>query len=196
MVKRLQFLTFRQMEIVMENSWTKIYRKGSIFFMWLKLQWTKEPLRILNEPLPLLKEILLGAPTLFTWKAYGVYKMVIQPGAITLSGKQQHFINIPTKGSETLTFTFYGIKEKIRRTVDTSGKDLSIHSLSFPEKIPLSQLKMDINRAEIPDIEQIYIRKISLCQPSENWFIERHFFKMPLPKVNFNLNTVNIPKFK
>ena len=29
------------MEIVMENSWSKIYRKGSIFLLWLKLQWRK-----------------------------------------------------------------------------------------------------------------------------------------------------------
>ena len=77
----------------MENSWSKIYRKGSIFLLWLKLHWRKESLNIKNEPVSLQQEGLAGIPTLLTWQASGVYKMVIQPGSITLSGKQSEIIN-------------------------------------------------------------------------------------------------------
>lgn len=184
------------MEIVMENSWSKIYRKGSIFLLWLKLQWRKEPLSIKNEPVSLHQEGLAGIPTLLTWQASGVYKMVIEPGSITLTGKQQHFIYIPAKGTETLTFTYHGINEKISKTVDMTGKDLIIHSLTFPEKIPLSQFKMGINKSEIPDFDRIHLRDSSLLLPVPKWLLKSPLFRMPLPKVNFNLNTVNIPKFK
>jgi hypothetical protein len=77
-----------------------------------------------------------------------------------------------------------------------TGKDLIIHSLTFPEKIPLSQLKMGINKSEIPDFDRIHLRDSSLLLPVPKWLLKSPLFKMPLPKVNFNLNTVNIPKFK
>jgi len=180
----------------MENRWSKIYRKGSIFLTWLKLLWKKVPLSIEKEPVPLVQEALTGIPILFTWKASGVYKTIIQPGSITLSGNQQHFIYIPAKGSETLTFTYHGINEKISKMVDMTGKDLIIHYHTFPEKIPLSQFKLGINKFEVPDFDQIYLRDSFLLLPLPKWLLKSPLFSMPLPKVNFNLNKVNIPKFK
>lgn len=180
----------------MGNKWSKISQKSSIFYLWLKLQWKKEPLKIKNEPVPLFQEGLTGIPTLLTWHAFGVYKIVVQPGSITLTGKQQHFIYIPAKDSEILTFTYHGINEKISIAVEMTGKDLIIHSNPFPEKIPLSQLKMGINKSKIPDFDRIHLRDTTLLLPRTKWVFKIPFLKIPFPKVNFNLNTVNIPKFK
>jgi hypothetical protein len=164
--------------------------------LWLKLQWKKEPLNLLNKPEQLFQEGLAGIPTLFIWKASGVYKIIIQPGSISLSGNQQQFMYIPSRSSESLTFTYHGIKEKISMVVGLTGKDVTIHSQAFPEKIPLSQLKMGIHRDKILDFDRLQGANRSLLLFKKEWIIQRPLLKMPIPEVNFNIKTINIPNFK